>query len=188
MAAQNRCAAMEVLIVGRSGRCKRRAAAQAHRKFSFPAAAPSVGQPSHDRPGVDKHFHQPVHDLHVGVKVVDGFFVSNFVGKTPFAAVNFIMPVLMMLGSIGFMFGAGGSALVSKTMGENDGEKAQRLFSLFVYSTIVCGVIAAVISFIFLRPDFLPAQPGVPGGRRIDPACLFVVSFMLWILFIAILC
>lgn len=76
--------------------------------------------------------------------VVDGFFVSNFVGKTPFAAVNFIMPVLMILGSIGFMFGAGGGALVSKTMGEGDGEKAQRLFSLFVYSTIACGVIVAV--------------------------------------------
>ena len=49
--------------------------------------------------------------------VVDGFFVSNFVGKTPFAAVNFIMPVLMILGSVGFMFGSGGSALVSKTRG-----------------------------------------------------------------------
>lgn len=84
--------------------------------------------------------------------VVDGFFVSNFVGKTPFAAVNFIMPVLMILGSIGFMFGAGGSAIISKTMGEGDPEKAKRLFSLFVYSTIVCGVIVAVISFIFLRP------------------------------------
>lgn len=84
--------------------------------------------------------------------VVDGFFVSNFVGKTPFAAVNFIMPVLMILGSVGFMFGAGGSALVSKTMGEGKQEKARKLFSLFVYSTAVCGVIIAVISFIFLRP------------------------------------
>lgn len=84
--------------------------------------------------------------------VVDGFFVSNYVGKTPFAAVNFIMPVLMILGSIGFMFGAGGSALVSKTMGEGGYDRANSLFSLFVYSTIFCGVIIAVISFIFLRP------------------------------------
>lgn len=84
--------------------------------------------------------------------VVDGFFVSNFVGKTPFAAVNFIMPVLMILGSVGFMFGSGGSALVSKTMGEGEPEKARQLFSLFVYSTVVCGVIIAVISFIFIRP------------------------------------
>ena len=65
--------------------------------------------------------------------VVDGFFVSNFVGKTPFAAVNFIMPFLMILGSVGFMFGTGGSALISKTMGEGDKERAKRLFSLFIY-------------------------------------------------------
>ena len=52
--------------------------------------------------------------------VVDGFFVSNFVGKTPFAAVNFIMPFLMILGTLGFMFGTGGSALVSKTMVEGE--------------------------------------------------------------------
>lgn len=83
--------------------------------------------------------------------VVDGFFVSNFVGKTPFAAVNFIMPVLMILGSIGFMFGAGGSALISKTMGEKKPDKAKRLFSLFVYSTIVIGIIVSVISFVYIR-------------------------------------
>ena len=71
--------------------------------------------------------------------VVDGFFVSNFVGKTPFAAVNFIMPVLMMLGAIGFMFGAGGSALVAKTMGEGKNERAQEYFSLFVYVSFACG-------------------------------------------------
>ena len=56
--------------------------------------------------------------------VVDGFFVSNYVGKTPFTAVNFIMPVLMILGSVGFMFGTGGSALIAKTMGEGKKEKA----------------------------------------------------------------
>lgn len=84
--------------------------------------------------------------------IVDGFFVSNFVGKTPFAAVNLIMPVIMILASVGFMFGAGGSALVSKTMGEGDHEKAKRLFSLFVYCTAVCGIIIAIIAFIFIRP------------------------------------
>ena len=56
--------------------------------------------------------------------VVDGFFVSNFVGKTSFTAVNFIMPFLMMLGAVGFMLGSGGSALISKTMGEGNPEKA----------------------------------------------------------------
>ena len=60
--------------------------------------------------------------------VVDGFFVSNFVGKTPFAAVNFIMPFLMILGTVGFMFGTGGSALVSKTIGEGETDKANRIF------------------------------------------------------------
>lgn len=93
--------------------------------------------------------------------VVDGFFVSNFVGKTPFAAVNFIMPVLMILGSIGFMFGSGGSALVSKTMGEGKADKARQLFSLFVYSTFVCGTVIAVASFFFIRP--LAALMGAEG-------------------------
>ena len=102
--------------------------------------------------------------------VVDGFFVSNFVGKTPFAAVNFIMPVLMILGSVGFMFGAGGSALVSKTMGEGEPEKARKLFSLFVYSTAVCGVIIAVISFIFIRP--LAAFMGAEG-EMLDNCVLY---------------
>ena len=84
--------------------------------------------------------------------VVDGFFVSNFVGKTSFAAVNFIMPVLMILGSIGFMFGSGGSALIGKTMGEGNSHKANKLFSLFIYATVVCGVVIGVVSCIFLKP------------------------------------
>jgi len=84
--------------------------------------------------------------------VVDGFFVSNFVGKTPFAAVNFIMPFLMILGAFGFMFGTGGSALISKTMGEGDNEKAKRIFSLLIYVSIGCGVVIAVLGIIFIRP------------------------------------
>lgn len=84
--------------------------------------------------------------------VVDGFFVSNFVGKTPFAAVNFIMPFLMILGAIGFMFGTGGSALIAKTMGEGRPEKAKRLFSLFVYVTAACGAVIAVLGILLIRP------------------------------------
>lgn len=84
--------------------------------------------------------------------VVDGFFVSNFAGKTPFAAVNFIMPFLMILGCIGFMFGTGGSALIAKTMGEGNQGKANRQFSLLVYASFVCGVVIAAIGFIFIRP------------------------------------
>ena len=84
--------------------------------------------------------------------VVDGFFVSNFVGKTPFTAVNFIMPFLMILGSVGFMFGTGGGALIAKTMGEGETENANRIFSLIVYISIVCGIVLAVFGIIFIRP------------------------------------
>ena len=84
--------------------------------------------------------------------VVDGYFVSNFVGKTPFAAVNFIMPFLMILGALGFMFGTGGSALISKTMGEGRQEKAKRLFSLLVYLSLFCGIVITVLGLLFLRP------------------------------------
>ena len=84
--------------------------------------------------------------------VVDGFFVSNFVGKTPFAAVNFIYPLIMILSAIGFMFGAGGSALIAKTMGQGKPKEAQRQFSLFVYTTIVLGITVAALGVIFLRP------------------------------------
>lgn len=84
--------------------------------------------------------------------IVDGFFVSNFVGKTPFAAVNFIMPFLILLGALGFMFGTGGSALIAITLGEGDKARAQRLFSLFVYVTAVCGVVLAALGIALLRP------------------------------------
>ncbi len=84
--------------------------------------------------------------------VVDGFFVSNFAGKTPFAAVNFIMPLLMILGCAGFMFGTGGGALIAKTLGEGKREKANELFSLIVYTSIICGVVLAVFGFLCIRP------------------------------------
>lgn len=84
--------------------------------------------------------------------VVDGFFVSNFAGKTPFAAINLIMPVLMILGTVGFMFGTGGTALVAKTYGEGEKEKANSYFSLFVYVAFVIGLVLAVLGFVFARP------------------------------------
>lgn len=98
--------------------------------------------------------------------VVDGYFVSNFVGKTPFAAVNFIMPFLMILGGFGFMFGAGGSALISKTMGEGDKEKANRIFSLLVYVSIVFGILISALGLIFLRP--IAALLGATGQMLED--------------------
>ena len=84
--------------------------------------------------------------------VVDGFFVSNFVGKTPFTAVNFIMPFLMILGSLGFMFGTGGGALIAKTMGEGKIEKARQMFSLIVYTSAICGIVLALLGMLFIRP------------------------------------
>ena len=84
--------------------------------------------------------------------VVDGFFVSNFVGKTPFAAVNLIMPFLMVIGSIGFMMGTGGGALIAKTMGEHCPEKANRIFSMVVYLSAVFGVVLTVLGLLLLRP------------------------------------
>lgn len=84
--------------------------------------------------------------------VVDGFFVSNFVGKTPFAAVNFIMPFLMILGCAGFMFGTGGGALIAKTMGEGQSEKARELFSFIVLVSAVSGIVLALLGYLLLRP------------------------------------
>ena len=84
--------------------------------------------------------------------VVDGLFVSNFVGKTPFTAINLIFPLLMILGALGFMIGTGGTAIVAKTMGEGQDTKANEYFSMLVYLTAVCGVLLTVLGLIFLRP------------------------------------
>ncbi|MBQ3490431.1 MAG: MATE family efflux transporter [Clostridia bacterium] len=84
--------------------------------------------------------------------VVDGFFVSNFAGDIPFKAVNLIMPFLMIFGTVGFIFGTGGTAIVAKTLGEGDISKANRYFSLFVYVTFSLGLFFAVLGIAFLRP------------------------------------
>ena len=84
--------------------------------------------------------------------VVDGLFVSNFVGKTPFAAVNLVMPFIMVFGGIGFMFGTGGSALVAKTMGEGDKPRANRYFTMMIIATLICGVVISTIGVIYMEP------------------------------------
>lgn len=84
--------------------------------------------------------------------VVDGFFISNFIGDTEFSAVNMIMPVIMILGAIGFMVGSGGSALISKTIGEKNNDKANQIFSLLIYSSLIIGVVISVIMIIFIEP------------------------------------
>ena len=97
--------------------------------------------------------------------VVDGFFVSNFVGKTPFAAVNFIMPFLLILGCVGFMFGTGGSALIAMTIGQGEQDRANPIFSLLVYVSTACGIAFAVLGQILLRP--IAAVLGA-GGQMLD--------------------
>lgn len=84
--------------------------------------------------------------------VVDGLFVSNFVGKTPFAAVNLVMPFITIFGGIGFMFGTGGSALVAKTMGEGDKHRANRYFTMMIVVTLICGVIISTVGVIYMEP------------------------------------
>ena len=93
--------------------------------------------------------------------VVDGYFVSNYTGKTAYAALNFIYPVLMILGALGTMLGTGGCALVSKTLGEGDREKANELFSMFIVLTIVFGVVMSVAGY-FLIP-LIAAAFGASG-------------------------
>lgn len=83
--------------------------------------------------------------------VVDGIFVSNFVGSDAFAAVNLIMPALMIFGSIGFMIGTGGSALVSKCLGEGKEQKAKEIFSMLITVVIVVGAVLSVIGFVGIR-------------------------------------
>lgn len=101
--------------------------------------------------------------------MVDGYFVSNYVGKTAFTAVNLIFPAIMVFACVGFMFGSGGSALVAKTMGEEQMEKANRLFSLIVLSAFAgayCFPPWVTSSCPFLPPPWVPPEK-----------CLHAVSF-----------
>ncbi len=84
--------------------------------------------------------------------VVDGLFVSNFVGKTAFASVNLVMPFLMVLGGIGSMFGTGGGALISKTLGEGDEERAHRYFTMMVRLMLIVGLLLSAAGILLIRP------------------------------------
>ena len=83
--------------------------------------------------------------------MVDGFFISNFVGKTPFAAINLIYPMFMIIGSVGMMLGAGGTAVIGKTLGEGKRELANKYFSMVVYVVLAFGVFSAIIALFLLR-------------------------------------
>ena len=84
--------------------------------------------------------------------VVDGLFISNFAGDVEFTAVNLIMPIFMIIGAFGFMMGAGGTAIVAKTLGQKEPVLANRYFSLFIYVTAIAGAVMALLGIILLRP------------------------------------
>jgi len=125
--------------------------------------------------------------------VVDGFFVSNFAGKTPFAAVNLIMPFLMVMATVGFMFGTGGTAIVAKTLGEGDSEKSNSYFSLFIYVAFLLGIIFAILGILFIRPIaiLLGAEGDLLGNcivyARINLAALpfFILQLLFQSFFVA---
>ena len=115
--------------------------------------------------------------------IVDGYFVANFVGKTEFAAINLIMPILGILGTIGYMFGVGGSALIAKTLGEKDQDQANRLFSLIVLVSACLGVLMMVAGFIFMRP--ITSLLGAEGQLLEDTVLygrIFILALPAWIL------
>ena len=102
--------------------------------------------------------------------VVDGFFVSNFVGKEAFTAVNFVMPVIMILGGFGFMFGTGGGALISKSLGEGRRDHANRLFSMVIAVSAAIGVGIGILGILFIRP--ITALLGAEG-KLLDDCVLY---------------
>lgn len=115
--------------------------------------------------------------------IVDGYFVANFVGKTEFAAINLIMPVLNILGTIGYMFGVGGSALIAKTLGEQKEDQANRLFSLIVLVSAGLGVLLMMAGFIFMRP--ITSLLGAEGQLLEDTVLygrIFILALPAWIL------
>lgn len=119
--------------------------------------------------------------------IVDGFFVSNYVGKTAFAAVNLVYPFIMVIGCFGFMIGTGGSALVSRTLGRGDKEQANRYFTMLLYLTFILGIATSLIGVIFIREiaGFLGATSEmlpycVTYGRIM---CAFNFAFMLQFFF-----
>lgn len=115
--------------------------------------------------------------------VVDGLFVSNFVGKTSFAAINLIMPVLMIFGGIGFMLGTGGSALVAKTLGEQKQEQAKSYFTMMIWTTLIIGITVSLAGIALMRP----MARALGADEAMLPECvvygritmIFNVTFML---------
>ncbi|WP_330395173.1 MATE family efflux transporter [Oribacterium sp. C9] len=114
--------------------------------------------------------------------IADGYFVAVFAGKTEFAAVNLIMPVLNILGTIGYMFGVGGSALIAKTMGQKKQDQANRLFSMIVFVSSCLGIFMMVPGFIFMRQ--VASMLGAEGKLLEDSVLygrIFILALPAWI-------
>ncbi|MBQ3236863.1 MAG: MATE family efflux transporter [Oscillospiraceae bacterium] len=103
--------------------------------------------------------------------IVDGLFVSNIVGKTPFAALNLIYPFIAVLSALGFMIGAGGNAIVSKTLGEGNREKANQYFSMLIYVSVVLGIAIAVLGIATVRP--ISILLGAEGEEMIENCVIY---------------
>lgn len=115
--------------------------------------------------------------------VVDGLFVSNFAGKTSFAAINLVMPFIMVLGGLGFMIGTGGTALVGKLLGQGEPEEANRCFSMMIWFALLLGGVLTVVGIVFMKPVslFLGATEEMLGDCLIYGRIViaFTVPFML---------
>lgn len=113
--------------------------------------------------------------------VVDGLFITNFVGKSALAAINFVYPILNILSIFGYMVGAGGSALVAKFLGEKKNEKANQLFSMFVYLCIALGVGIAIVGFFILRPMLtLLGAEGQLLEQAVEYGNIVLISLAFW--------
>lgn len=119
--------------------------------------------------------------------IIDGFFVSNFVGKSAFAAINLMMPIIMGVSTIGFMLGTGGSAIVSKTLGEGDKGKANKYFSMIVYIAIFLGIVFSIIGFFVSKP--IAIRLGAEGSLLENSVIyaqllfIFIPLYMLQVMF-----
>lgn len=113
--------------------------------------------------------------------VVDGLFVTNYVGKSALAAINFVYPILNILAVFGYMVGAGGSALVAKFLGEKKTEKSNQLFSMFVYLCTALGLLLSIVGFFVLRPMLiLLGAEGAMLEQAVEYGYIILMSLTFW--------
>lgn len=91
--------------------------------------------------------------------IMDGIFVANFADKTSFAAISFILPFVSAINAFGYMIGTGGAALIAKTLGEHQREKANQLFSLLIIFTVIIGIVMSAVGLLVMRPNRILFMP-----------------------------